>query len=312
MPSKQLPVIKDGKLVKKKLTGKLVLRGTCPGCGTHLTLSQAEILKAKDVCPDCGAWFVVAPAELKKVQALHDVAVQTKEQEKLDQELLATDIDQVRGRIDVKGQRSVTEKRITQDRINRRVERKRRNADQLDVLQNFIYMVGLFLSVMCPLALGGPHFLLAFGRRNEQNASFFDLLESLNAPADIAWNIASLLLPFLNWLGKFVVMLFVCESFILIPVLGIPWLLKNKFPWLIRPIFLALRGGRGAAVISLGAAAMWGVYLVFTHEDGPIYGVGIIVGVILLMLFGGGGGLKGMYFHIDVDRDGDNDLTVKF
>jgi uncharacterized Zn finger protein (UPF0148 family) len=285
MPSKQLPVIKDGKLVKKKLTGKLVLRGTCPGCGTHLTLSQAEILKAKDVCPDCGAWFVVAPAELKKVQALHDVAVQTKEQEKLDQE---------------------------QDRINRRVERKRRNADQLDVLQNFIYMVGLFLSVMCPLALGGPHFLLAGVRRNEQNASSFDLLESLKAPADIAWNIASLLLPFLNWLGKFVVMLFVCESFILIPVLGIPWLLKNKFPWLIRPIFLALRGGRGAAVISLGAAAMWGVYLVFTHEDGPIYGVGIIVGVILLMLFGGGGGLKGMYFHIDVDRDGDNDLTVKF
>ena len=79
---KNLPLLKDGELVKKRLTGKTVLRGTCPNCGTGLTLTQPEILKSKDACPDCATWFAVAPAELKKVQALNAVAEESKEQNK--------------------------------------------------------------------------------------------------------------------------------------------------------------------------------------------------------------------------------------
>jgi Zn-finger nucleic acid-binding protein len=86
MPSKQLPVIKDGELTKTKLTGKYVLRGTCPACGVDLSLTQAEVLKAKDSCPDCGVWFAVGLPELRKAQALHVAAEEAKEQAKLDRD----------------------------------------------------------------------------------------------------------------------------------------------------------------------------------------------------------------------------------
>jgi Zn-finger nucleic acid-binding protein len=86
MPSKQLPVIKDGELTKTKLTGKYVLRGTCPACGVDLSLTQAEVLKAKDSCPDCGVWFAVGLPELRKAQALHVAAEKAKEQAKLDRD----------------------------------------------------------------------------------------------------------------------------------------------------------------------------------------------------------------------------------
>ena len=98
MSSEQLPVIKDGELTKKKLTGKVVLRGTCPACGAVITLTQKEVLKAKDSCPDCGTWFAIGMPELRKVQALHAEAEKAKEQAQRDRD----ERDSERRRVDAK------------------------------------------------------------------------------------------------------------------------------------------------------------------------------------------------------------------
>jgi Zn-finger nucleic acid-binding protein len=284
MPSKRLPVIKDGKLVKKKLTGKLVLRGTCPACGTHLTLSQAEILNAKDVCPDCGAWFAVGLPELEKVQALHDVAVQAKEpkqrhRDKHDAEHRPSKILQVLYK-EVHAARPwiesspAIEHQWFGNRAMTKPTSELMNYDHSDLIDSVITKVAVVASFMCPVVL----FILATRLSDET------LFEPLKVPLDVTWNIVSQLLPFLNWLGKSVVILLACESFIWILVYQIRYTL-GVFPSLIRPVFLALRAVLVAATLAATAAPMWGVYLIFTHDDGPIWGgAGILLFIALVFI----------------------------
>jgi hypothetical protein len=84
MPSKQLPVIKDGELVKKKLTGKLVLRGTCPACDAAITMTENEVLKNQNACTQCGTELSVGASHLSIVEAFRGEAVNAKQKKELE------------------------------------------------------------------------------------------------------------------------------------------------------------------------------------------------------------------------------------
>jgi hypothetical protein len=123
MTSEHFPVIKNGELSKKKLTGKLVLRGTCPACGAALTLTEEEVLKRKDSCPDCRAPFVVGLPEFTKVQALHAAAEEAKEQA-------------IRAREELAAEKSRVAKEQEDDDLRRRMAlaKKSRVAKEQEVL----------------------------------------------------------------------------------------------------------------------------------------------------------------------------------
>lgn len=75
------PLLENGSVSRKKLTGKIVLEGNCPRCNDDLILNEQEILADKDSCPNCGLTFSVGSHHIDKAKYLRDEPIKAKEEQ---------------------------------------------------------------------------------------------------------------------------------------------------------------------------------------------------------------------------------------